>query len=384
MWAFCLPYEWASKPAQRNATSDRPRPTKFHSFLSLQSVRKSLCQEKGNDEKLNNIISHNRCSQSLNEVVHIEKVDVEEKQRFCLKTSLTQSECNRNSIKSTGKFLIARPRKLSYHVAVGPFEPVSLVICENGNYEVKVYYTDTVDSGTVEIHNIFKVVLLVKDVFMNSYTLCPGLVGIDSQLFSLGQTFLPNGIVKKDFPWKRISSKKCLVWHKPSNQVLSHTGLIDVDNNDENLTKQVCKHCREVYRCVKRDVNQLSKTGKREERQQTSSKYPFKLLSPTSQRQRMANLRKENKKLKRQAKLHRKRTRVNVSNGQNSELIKLIQEIENSEEGIKELESVVQDANNENQGQGDILKEVWLKDSKEAFFRDQRENGEYFTKICRT
>ena len=132
---------------------------------------------------------------------------------------------------------------------------------------------------------------------------------------------------------------------------------------------------------MKRDVNQLSKTRKREERQQTSSKYPFKLLSPTSQRQRMANLRKENKKLKRQVKLHRKRTRVNVSNEQNSELIKLIQEIENSEAGIKELESVVQDANNENQGQGDILKEVWLKDSKEAFFRDQRKNGEYFTKI---
>ena len=75
---------------------------------------------------------------------------------------------------------------------------------------------------------------------------------------------------------------------------------------------------------------------------------------------------------------------MNLSNEQNSELIKLIQEIENSEEGIKELESVVQDANNENQGQGDILKEVWLKDSKEVFFRDQRKNGEYFTKICRT
>ena len=229
--------------AQRNATSDRP--TKFHRLSSLQSVRKSLFQEKGNDEKLNNIISHIRCSQSLNEVVHIEKVDVEEKQLFCLKTSLIQSECNRNSIESTGSFLIVKPRKLSYHIAVGPFEPVSLVICENGNYEVKVYYTDTVDSGTVEIDNVFKVVSLVKDVFMSSYTLCPGLVGIDSQLFSLGQTFLPNGIVKRDFPWKSISSKKCLVWHKPSSQVLSHTGLIDVDNNDENLTKQVCKHCRE-------------------------------------------------------------------------------------------------------------------------------------------
>ena len=75
---------------------------------------------------------------------------------------------------------------------------------------------------------------------------------------------------------------------------------------------------------------------------------------------------------------------MNVSNEQNSELIKLIQEIENSEEGIKELESVVQDANNENQGRGDILKDVWLKDSKEAFFRDQRKIDEYFTKICRT
>ena len=235
------------------------------------------------------------------------------------------------------------------------------------------------DSGTVEIEYVFNVVSLVKDVFMSSYTLFPGLAGIDSQLFSLGQTFLPNGIVKRDFPWKRISSKKCLAWHKPSSQVLNHTGLIDVDNNDENLTKQVCKYCREVYRCVKRNVNQLSKTGKREERQQTSSKYPFKLL-PTSQRQRMANLRKESKKLKRQVKLHRKRTRVNVSNEQNSKLIKLIQEIENSEEGIKELESVVQDANNENQGQDDILKEVWLKDSKEAFFRDQKKNGEYLTK----
>ena len=73
-----------------------------------------------------------------------------------------------------------------------------------------------------------------------------------------------------------------------------------------------------------------------------------------------------------------------MSNEQNSELIKLIEEIENSEEGIKELESVVQSANIKNQGQGDILKEVLLKDSKEDFFRDQMKNGEYFTKICRT
>ena len=222
--------------AQRNPTGDRP--IEFHFLSSLQSVRKSLFQEKANDEKINNIISHIRCSQSLNEVVHIEKVDVEEKhvQLFCLKTSLTQSECNTNSIKSTGSFIIVKLRKLSYHVAVGPFEPVSPVICENGNYEAKVYYTDTVDSGTIEIDSVFKVVSLVKDVFMSSYTLCPGLVGIDSQLLSLGQTFLPNGIVKRDFPWKRISSKKCLVWHKPSSQVLSHTGLIDVNNNDYYLT----------------------------------------------------------------------------------------------------------------------------------------------------
>ena len=222
---------------------------------------------------------------------------------------LTESECNTNSIKSTGSFLNVKPRKFSCHVVVGPFEPVSVVICENGNDGVKNYYTNAVDSCTVEIDNVFKVVSLMKDVFMSSYTLCPVLVDIDSQLFSLSQTFLPNGIVKRDFPWKRISSKTCLTWHKLSSQVLSHTGLIDVDNNGKNLTKQVCKHCREVYRCVKRDVNQLSKTGKKEERQQTSSKYPFKLLSPTSQRQRIANLNKENKKLKRQIKLYRKRTR---------------------------------------------------------------------------
>ena len=61
---------------------------------------------------------------------------------------------------------------------------------------------------------------------------------------------------------------------------------------------------------------------------------------------------------------------MNVSNEQNSELIKLIQEIENSEEGIKKLESVVQDANNENQGQGDILKEVWLKDTVKKLFSE--------------
>ena len=106
-------------------------------------------------------------------------MDVEEKQLFCLKTSLTRSDCNTNRIRSTGSFLIVKPRMLSYHVPVGPFESISLVICENGNYEVKVYYTDTVDSGTVEIDNVFKAV--VKDVFMSSYTLCPGLVSIDSQ-----------------------------------------------------------------------------------------------------------------------------------------------------------------------------------------------------------
>jgi len=70
-----------------------------------------------------------------------------------------------------------------------------------------------------------------------------------------------------------------------------------------------------------------------------------------------------------------KRTSFTVNEQQNSELVKLIECLESSKEGQVGLTKVFEEAENHKPGTGKVLSEMWQID-KEAFFKDQRKNGE--------
>ena len=74
-----------------------------------------------------------------------------------------------------------------------------------------------------------------------------------------------------------------------------------------------------------------------------------------------------------------KKTKVELPSNQSKELCQLIQAIESSEAGKRELGKIVQEGNQfEGKGglkAGDCVNETWRKD-REEFFKDQQSNGE--------
>lgn len=68
-------------------------------------------------------------------------------------------------------------------------------------------------------------------------------------------------------------------------------------------------------------------------------------------------------------------TALTVSEEQSKELAKLIDCISSSEEGQEAVKAACNEADEQQPGSGALLKELWELE-REAFFKDQRGNGE--------
>ena len=101
-------------------------------------------------------------------------------------------------------------------------------------------------------------------------------------------------------------------------------------------------------------------------------------LSPASQQARELNVRRERKNYRREAERSerlRTSTALTVSEEQSKELAKLIDCISSSEERQEAVKAVCNEADEQQPGSGALLKELWELE-REAFFKDQRGNGE--------
>lgn len=136
-----------------------------------------------------------------------------------------------------------------------------------------------------------------------------------------------------------------------------------------------CKLVRRQMPVVRDKRNSLDeKNGLK--RQQASSKVRLSFLSPESQKARHGTMRRERKNFRRIAERMIRRTSMTVSQDQSSELVKLINCIESSKEGQEGLANVFEEADKHKPGSGGVLREMWQLE-KEAFFKDQRRNGEF-------
>ena len=169
-------------------------------------------------------------------------------------------------------------------------------------------------------------------------------------------------------PTSSAHSKSCKIWHIPSENIPLKSG------SDPRL-KSLCTECREVTRYIEKKVTAKKNVDEttRMKRQMPNSHFPRKFLSPGSKSKRTRNLRQQRSRAIKQALKFYKKTKVELPSNQSKELCQLIQAIENSEAGKRELGKIVEEGNQfEGKGSlkaGDCVSETWRKD-REEFLKD--------------
>lgn len=112
--------------------------------------------------------------------------------------------------------------------------------------------------------------------------------------------------------------------------------------------------------------------------QSPSSNYLIKYLSPKSKKKRYSHLKNDRLCLKKRVDRFYNKTKIQLPENQPVKLCRLIEAIENSDEGKDELKKVAWEGNEFKDKKGNttgvILDEVWKKD-RASFFKDQQRNG---------
>ena len=82
----------------------------------------------------------------------------------------------------------------------------------------------------------------------------------------------------------------------------------------------------------------------------------------------------ERKYFKRLAQKYWDKTKIPLGDNESNELCRLVNEIDTTEEGRKELVNIFEEADGTKEGRGMTLSELWKKE-KLDFITDQRKNG---------
>ena len=264
------------------------------------------------------------------------------------------------------------PRKeKSYTEQLGSFQPVRLLFGPTGHYKFQVFIYHTFEEGTIDLRDKAAVKSVIDKLRVESgFVMCPGLADYDALMSDI--RFQPSNVKVELWPWRRASAVKCKLWHKPRKQQSLACDQEQEEMPDDNM----CRECRFVRRrmLVLRGNRISMDENERLQRKQASSKVRLSVLSPESQKARQDNVRRERKNFRRVAERMIKRTSFTVNEQQNSELVKLIECLESSKRGQEELTKVFEEAENHKPGTGKVLSEMWQME-KEAFFKDQRNNG---------
>ena len=261
--------------------------------------------------------------------------------------------------------------KHTYDKQTGPFQPVRLVVNVDGSWSLQcpVYEHVIIKSGKLQESANGAIVDLAKNLLCSNQTLCPGFL---EDFEALG--YEPKNIRTMAGPMRSMHSKKCKIWHIPPRLTKERS------NTSDPRWRRACSECLDATRYVKKQVKKkknLDETTKLK-RQTPSSHYPWRYLSPASKTKRARNICQQRSRLSKQVQRFYKRTKVELPGEQSKELCNLIQAIEGSEIGQRELKKVTAEGNKlEGKGglkAGDCIGEVWQKD-RASFFKDQQSNG---------
>ena len=273
---------------------------------------------------------------------------------------------------SSKVYLLVYPTVCHWNDLSGPFRPVRMVVSPlTGEWKITVNLTDVISEGNCSI-NYDELISVAKEHFSEGHVLCRGIQGYEDIQARLGYT--PKSVKVSSWPWMNCHSTECKLWYVPK------TRNVQKDDN-------VCSPCHEqmLYMGNRLKSHDLTEE-ERLQRQSTSSHLPERYLSPESKKARLDNKNRERKKLLKIVERYRKRTLISLSGKQNGEFAKLLDVIDRTEEGQRELNSIVEESNErgnvEVEGKlikrGELIKEMWNQE-KFLLIKDQHRNGTSIT-----
>lgn len=156
----------------------------------------------------------------------------------------------------------------------GPTSLARLTVDENDQYSLQVLL-HTIESGKVEsIDQFLKLCDKISDY--STYKFCPGF-DYDSYMENYREKiqYHPSQVQITTNPFKRVQSSHCTMWYKlPKNATKVQKSLLSV----------LCGACKRLWGQLDRALQHCTSYGPRRKikRQQSSSNYPLKYMSPAS------------------------------------------------------------------------------------------------------
>lgn len=276
------------------------------------------------------------------------------------KTDLDELICYGSSCDSlffnTGDYqgarvLIASQRKLHDCPPAGPTSLARLTVDENMQYSLQVLL-HTIESGKVESTDHFaKLCNKISDY--SSYKFCPGFeYELYMEKYYTKIRYHPSQVLITTSPFKRVQSSLCKMWHKvPKNATKAQKSSL-------SMLCGTCKRLRgELDRASKRCANYSPR--RKIKRQQPSSNYPLKYMSPASLKMRKRNTQHERNKDRKALEKYR-HMEVTLDDDQSDQMVEIMDKVDTV--GKKTLEEIFMEA--ESCGVGSSVRGIWEDDKR--------------------
>lgn len=206
-----------------------------------------------------------------------------------------------------------------------PFDDVRLVVDANGNYHLFVFHFDLVRSGTIDLTSD-QLRSAVREVIEDHP--CPG---VNKEIVDK-QDYVSSELEEKTLPWRRFTARNCARVMKRAS--ITRTG--------EEKFKEKCRACHKVeQKLLERIKVKESLTEEHvKSRQSVSSKVRLSCLSPKSKSKRLNNVLDTRKAVIKQMRRYRKKFSVLLSGTHSSELDMLMERVESTPMGKRNLRNV--------------------------------------------
>ena len=241
-----------------------------------------------------------------------------------------------------------------------------LSVDSNAQYNLQVLL-HTIESGELESTDQFKQ-LCDRISDYSKYKFCPG---FDYETYMNEYhkkiRYHPSKVQITTHPFKRVQSCKCAMWYKlPKNAPAA-------DKASLTALCGMCKRLRsELDRSLKRCVGYSPR--RKVKRQQPSSNYPLKYMSPASLKKRKSNTQQERNKDKRALAKYR-HMELTLDDEQNDELVDIMAKVETV--GKDTLEEIFTEAETSACGAANTLRCIWEHDKRNTkdIILDQQRNS---------
>ena len=282
-----------------------------------------------------------------------------------LESSYERLFFNRGNCDGTEVLLITQ-KQLHDCPPAGYTSLARLSVDGNAQYKLQVLL-HTIESGELESTNQFKE-LCGRISDYSKYKFCPGFdYDVYMSKYHEKIRYHPSKVQVTTHPFKRVQSSKCAMWYNlPKNASAADKASLTV----------LCGRCKRLRSELDRSLLRCTGYSPRRKikRQQPSSNYPLKFMSPASRKKRKSNTQQERNKDKR-ALAKYQHMEITLDDEQNDELVDIMEKVENV--GKDTLEEIFLEA--DTCGAGNTLRQIWEDDKRNTkdIILDQQRNSKY-------